>query len=367
LHIAAALPGPRREQRTLAAQLATLWGLRGEALRRWERIIEQCGIEWRHAVRDPEEVLPLRTEARMALFAEEAPALAEQAARRVLDECGVAAPEVTDLVIVTCTGFRAPGVDVALVDRLGLPMSVRRVQVGFMGCFGAITGLRTAAGACCADRGAVALLVCLELCSLHARADSSAQNQVCSALFGDAAVAALVVGPRWRPARGRGAIIQAAGGPAPKESCPVARGRQLGLGTTGLLPAGRDAMTWTITDNGFAMTLSQEVPAALRRSVARLVEEQLAGPAALPAVHPGGRAILDLLGGLLEPAGERALAHARGVLRAVGNVSSGTVLLVAQRLMAESAAPIVLLAFGPGLTVETLDLGRGPADPPAQR
>src|SRR5690606_37122437 len=98
---------------------------------------------------------------------------------------------VTDLIVVSCTGFAAPGLDAALIRRLGLSHSVRRCTIGFMGCFGAISGLRAAVGACSADRNAVALVVCCELCSLHVPPKPNVNDLVAAALFGDGAAAAV--------------------------------------------------------------------------------------------------------------------------------------------------------------------------------
>ena len=171
-------------QPAIAATLADLWNLNCAAMARWRRIVAGSGIETRHSVLPMDQIIGLSTKARMEAFEAHAPGLAARAARRALCGAGVAAAEVTELIVVSCTGFSAPGVDVALVESLGLRLTVRRTIVGFMGCFGAVSGLRTAVGACSAQPRAVALVVCLELCSLHLRPDRSAQNQVAAALPG---------------------------------------------------------------------------------------------------------------------------------------------------------------------------------------
>lgn len=353
LAVAGAVPDTSIGQMEMGHRLARLWGLDGEAAARWWRIVEGSAIDQRRAVRAPEGVVALGTAERLAIFAQEAPALAEAAARRALDRAEIHASQVSDVIVVTCTGFRAPGVDVELVDRLGLDRGVRRSQIGFMGCFGAITGLRAAAGACSADRRGVALLICVELCSLHARADASLQNQVCCALFGDAAVAAVIAGPEL--------VARRASREGARPGWPATSGRRIGLGFSRLLPAGRDAMTWTVTDAGFSMTLGREVPTVLREAV-----RGLCGSSQLPrrlqvAVHPGGVAILDAVDEALDLRGGHGIEQARAVLREFGNVSSGTVLLVAERVMAESTEPLTLLAFGPGLTLEASRLGEAEA------
>ncbi len=339
-----ATPALRMPQDELAARLARLWGLRGPELERWRRIVQGSAIDVRHGVLPVEAVLPLSTRARMEAYERHAPPLAERAASSAMSRAGIDASRVTDLVVVSCTGFAAPGLDVALIERLGLRPTVRRTIVGFMGCFGAICGLRVAVGACRAEPRAVALVLCLELCSLHVRADLDPQNLVASALFADGAAAAVVCGaraPEAGPGHGRPAL------------------GSLSLGRSRLLPEGRDWMSWRITDAGFAMTLSRDVPVALARAIGPVVDEL--SPATRPrcyAVHPGGAAILDGVDEGLGLRGGSGIEVARAVLRRCGNMSSATVLFVlAEALAAGYRPPALMLAFGPGLAIEGLLVG----------
>ena len=333
------LGGPEAGER-----LARLWRLTGDDLDRWSRIVAATGIETRYCVMPVEEVMGLSTQARMEAYEQCAPGLAESAGRSALADAGVAARDVTDLIVVSCTGFSAPGVDVALVERLGMRPTVRRTLVGYMGCFGAIVGLRTAVGASLACPAGVCLVVCVELCSLHVRPDRSTENQVTSALFGDGASAAVIVGEHSRPAHRE-----------------VGWGRVLGRVTTGcarLITRGRDWMTWRITDAGFAMTLSRKVPAALGGAIASIVDESTDSHGLRPdsyIVHPGGPGILDVIDDALVLDGGFGIEAAREVLRRYGNMSSGTVLFVlAEAIRRGHRPPALLLAFGPGLAVESL-------------
>ena len=327
-------------------RLARLWGLSGRELDRWRRIVDGTGIEMRYGVLAPEEIVGLSTEARMKAYERLAPGLAEQAARTALDDAAVGADRVTDLVVVSCTGFSAPGVDVALVRQLGLAPTVRRTIIGFMGCFGAVVGLRSAVGACAADSRSVCLVVCVELCTFHLRADRSPDNMVASALFGDGAAAAVVVGNEVELSRA------AAGGAA-------AVGR-LTNGFGRLIPEGRDWMTWRVTDTGFAMTLDRCVPAALKSAVAAIAQEAAEVAGTDPdcyVVHPGGPGILDAVNQGLALGGGFGIEVAREVLRSYGNTSSSAILFVlAQALRDRYRPPALLLAFGPGLAVETITL-----------
>jgi predicted naringenin-chalcone synthase len=342
--IGSALPEHRWSQRDLSLLQADLWSLHGSELDRWTRIVERSGIEHRAIVGDPTELPTLSTAARMERFEHHAPPLARAAARRALANAGCRAEEVTDLVIVTCTGFSAPGLAGELIGArgIGLPETVRPLQLGFMGCFGGIAGLRAAGSIASADRQAVVLVVCVELCSLHLRADRDPQNLVASALFADGAAAAVVRGP-------------SAAGIAPP--IPLGRGRSL------TLPEGRAEMTWRITDHGFAMTLSREVPVLVRRRLAGFLESASPSPlAVLP--HPGGPGILEAVESsiassrLSERLDPRGLAAARGVLRDCGNLSSATILLVIERALADGVAlPAEAVAFGPGLAIDSIGLG----------
>ena len=348
--IGVALPEHRWLQRDLAELQADLWSLEGAELERWRRIVDRSGIEHRAIVGDPTELPALSTAARMERFEQFAPPLAQEAARRAIERAGCEAGAITDLVVVTCTGFSAPGLAGDLIGArgIGLRESVRPLQLGFMGCFGGIAGLRAAHAIASADPHAVVLVVCVELCSLHLRADRDPQNLVASALFADGAAAAVV--------RGAGDSMA----PAPAV---------LGKGRSLTLPEGRDEMTWRITDHGFAMTLSREVPILVKRRLAELLESASPTPRAL-LPHPGGPGILEAVeaaiasSSLSERIDPRGIAAARAVLRECGNLSSATILLVIERALAEGVGlPAEAVAFGPGLAIDAIGLLAPPRTP----
>jgi len=273
------------------------------------------------------------TGARLARYTDAATDLAVRAARAALERAQVAASRVTHLTTVSCTGFEAPGVDLRLIEALGLPRTVRRTIVGFMGCHGAINGLATAAAQTQADRDAIALVVCVELCSLHHHFSDRSDQLVANALFADGAAAAVV-----------GASGSAA---AP---------RLAGFAST-VFPDER-AMGWRIGDHGFEMTLSPRTPELLRVAAPAWVDDALAARGLTRdsigawAIHPGGarivRALADGLG-----LDDGAIRVSLDVLREHGNMSSATVLFVLRRLwMADAPRPWAALAFGPGLAAE---------------
>jgi predicted naringenin-chalcone synthase len=276
------------------------------------------------------------TRQRMERYAKEAPPLAARAAGAALAQSGLAPGEITHLVTVSCTGFGAPGVDVALIRQLGLPATTERVHVGFMGCHGAINGLRAARGLTAADPSARVLLCAVELCSLHFHYGWDPKKVVANALFADGAAA--VVG-------------------APADAAPADAWRLAATGSC-LVPDSEYAMTWNIGDHGFAMTLSTRVPGLIGTHLRPWLEGWLArhglrlGDVASWAVHPGGPRILSAVE---RPLGldESATAVSREVLSACGNMSSPTVLFILDRLRVRQAPrPCVALGFGPGLVAE---------------
>ncbi len=332
-----ATPEPCFSQAVIAQRLADLWGLVGKEAERWQRIVDGSKIDQRHSVLPVEAVMGLSTKQRMESYEHHAPPLAEGALRCALANAGINAQDVTDMVIVSCTGFSAPGLDITLIQRLGMPLTVKRTIIGFMGCFGAINGMRSAVRTCLADPDAVVVVVCVELCSLHFRRDLSAQNQVASALFADGAAVAIVVGERMAIDHGCASI-----------------GR-LTIGHSRLIPEGRDWMTWRISDEGFAMTLTRDVPVVLRQRIEGYVASVAPRRPNCFIVHPGGPGILDALDRGLALQGSSGLDSARTVLRRFGNMSSCTVLFVLDQVLADGyQLPGLMLAFGPGLSIESL-------------
>jgi predicted naringenin-chalcone synthase len=269
----------------------------------------------------------------MRHYAELAPPLALAACRRALD--GDPAGSFTHLVTVSCTGFFAPGLDRGLVAELGLPATVARTHVGYMGCHAALNGLRIARAFVDADVDARVLVCAVELCSLHYHYSWDPAKLVANALFADGAAGVVAVNARSAPAAWR---LAASG------SC--------------LFPDSADAMTWTVGDHGFEMTLGKNVPGLIARRLRPWLEGWLAGHGITVAgvgswaVHPGGPRILSAVEeGLGLPAD--ALAVSRAVLAQYGNMSSPTLLFILRQLIDERAPrPCVALGFGPGLAAE---------------
>jgi prepilin-type processing-associated H-X9-DG protein len=273
---------------------------------------------------------------RLEHYAAGALPLALCAARQALAQSGRAARDVTHIVTVSCTGFRAPGVDVELMRGLGLAPTVQRTHIGFMGCHGAINGLRVAQAFTDADRAACVLLCATELCSLHYHYGWDPQKIIANALFAD----------------GSAALV----GVAAEGGVPGAW-RVLATGSC-LVPNSEYAMTWTVGDHGFEMALSKRVPDLIATHLRPWLEGWLAENGVCVAevgswaVHPGGPRILSAVEEALALPRERT-AVAREVFAEHGNMSSPTVLFILDRLRSrQSPRPCVALAFGPGLIAE---------------
>jgi prepilin-type processing-associated H-X9-DG protein len=371
LGIGTALPSHRLSQAESAAMAQSLSATNDVQATLLRRLQRRSGVAFRHSVllADADGTLPDRlpfyadanptTAERMARFAAEAGPLALRASSAALDAAAVDPAAITHLVTVCCTGFQAPGFDLELIQALPLAADVARTQVGFMGCHGALNGLRVAHAFAQADAGARVLLCALELCSLHQQLGWHPERVVANALFADGA-AATVLAADGPPAAGAGA--GAGAGPG-QVTLPVAPPwRLLASGST-VLPDSADAMAWTIADHGFEMGLSPRVPALIAARLAPWLDGWLAARgldrAAIGswALHPGGPRLLEAVRDCLDlPAS--AIEPSTAVLRECGNMSSATILFILDRLrLAGAPLPCVALAFGPGLCVEAALLG----------
>jgi predicted naringenin-chalcone synthase len=279
---------------------------------------------------------------RMRVYADEAGPLALRAARLGLLEAKIPGAAITHIITVSCTGFAAPGVDLTLIEGLGLPPTVQRTHIGFMGCHAALNGLRVARAFATADPNARILMCAVELCGLHYHYGNTADKLIANAIFADGAAAAV----GWNDGKQTGAR----GG----------KNEPWTLLTSGscLIPGTQSEMAWTVGDRGFEMTLSRKVPgliaANLRPWLERWLGENGLGLDRIGswAIHPGGPKILTAVEESLGLS-QTDMATSRSVFADCGNMSSPTVLFILDRLRKSNAPrPCVALAFGPGLVAE---------------
>jgi predicted naringenin-chalcone synthase len=271
----------------------------------------------------------------MELYEDLAFPLALDASQRALAEAGISPQQITHLITVSCTGFAAPGVDVQLLSSLGLPAETQRIHVGFMGCHGAINGLRAAHALAALPTTGHVLLCAVELCSLHYRFQWDPERMLGNVLFADGAAAVVC---RNAQAEDTGYRVAATG------SC--------------LIPDSTDAISWRIGQHGFEMSLSARVPDLiaqhLRPWLVGWLERQSTSLDEIRSwvVHPGGPRIVSAVEESLHLASD-ATALSRQVLSEYGNMSSPTVLFILQRMRErQSGGPCVVLGFGPGLMAE---------------
>jgi predicted naringenin-chalcone synthase len=270
------------------------------------------------------------TSARMAAYAELAPPLAIEAVRDLARQAPITG--ITHLVVASCTGFVAPGIDQIIAAELGLPGDVERTLVGFMGCYAAVAALRVAYHIARSEPDARILVVTIELSTLHLQDAQEIEPLLAMLQFADGAAAALV------SARPGGIAIDRL--------------------FTATLPDSQHLIRWTIGDQGFAMHLSGEVPGRIGAALADPGFRRTVLAGRMPsevhtwAVHAGGRSILDAVEHALD-LGPEALKASRSVLERFGNMSSSTLMFVLKDLIQSSDIKDgIAIAFGPGLAAE---------------
>lgn len=267
------------------------------------------------------------TRKRMEFYERHAFSLAQRALDR-LDLTGT-----THLIVTSCTGFYAPGIDHQIVHHYRLSPAVERTMVGFMGCYAALNALKLARHIVRSQSDARVLVVNLELCTLHLKPSGTLEEMLSFLIFSDGCAASLV------------------------SSQPTGMELQ-GFNTT-VLPDSEKQITWRVGEMGFDMNLSGQVPATIATQLPSRLNAMLDGytrhDIAHWAIHPGGRTVLDAVreGAQLN---EPQLTGSREVLRRFGNMSSATIMFVLQDIMnnSQSGGAGCAMAFGPGLTVESM-------------
>jgi predicted naringenin-chalcone synthase len=255
--------------------------------------------------------------------------------------------KITHLISVSCTGMHAPGIDIELVEKLGLNKHVERTCINFMGCYGALNALKVADYICRADENAKVLIVSVELCTLHFQKENTLDNWVANSLFSDGA-AAMIVENKSKTSNNKPKLI-------------------LDTFYSEFLIEAKNEMGWYIADAGFEMKLTSKVSKLILKHI-QSISNQLLSKAKTEfehigsfAVHPGGRKILEAAETALEFSKEKN-RFSYEVLKEYGNMSSATIVFVLKKILMErnwkSGEQIMCFAFGPGLTVESMILKR---------
>ncbi|HEY9048291.1 MAG TPA: type III polyketide synthase [Ohtaekwangia sp.] len=355
--IGTANPPHRFSQQTIARFMEKTMNLNTTESRKLHTIFRASGIEYRYTVLEDygkddsftfypntpgQEPFP-STEKRLRAFREHALGVSVAAVKDLktsISPSAFQAQEITHLIVVCCTGMYAPGLDIELVQELGLPSTIQRTSITFMGCYAAFNGLKVADAFCKADKNAKVLIVCTELCSLHFQREATDDNLLANALFADGSAAILV------------------------EAKPTMRSLKIEAFHSDLAPEGKQDMAWSIGDLGFEMKLSTYVPDIIRKGIRNLTNLLLQRANANGngirhfAIHPGGKKILEAIQQELGISEEQNI-HAYTVLKNFGNMSSPTVLFVLNEVfkklsIANQDERILSFAFGPGLTLESM-------------
>jgi prepilin-type processing-associated H-X9-DG protein len=355
--IGTANPPHRISQSTIARFMEKTMDLDSYNSRKLHTIFKASGIDYRYTVLEdygkedsfsffpnaPEREPFPSTQKRLQVFQEHALSVSTAAVKNLQQGAShLNLQQVTHLIVVCCTGMYAPGLDIELVQKLGLPTTVQRTSITFMGCYAAFNAIKVADAFCRADENACVLIVCTELCSLHFQKEATDDNFLANALFADGSAALLIEG----------------------KTSGTKPSLKLEAFHNDLAPEGKRDMAWSIGDLGFEMRLSTYVPDIIRkgiRTLTNLLMQKIADNGSgirYYAIHPGGKKILEAIQQELNIT-EAQNKPAYDVLKNYGNMSSPTVLFVLNEIFKTIAAGdhnarILSFAFGPGLTLESM-------------
>ena len=329
-------------QETVVEALKGQWkqGLENAAV--LERLHSRTGVAGRYFSLPLEQYPPLDTWGKTNdVWIETAERLGAQAIECVLSKSGLDRKQIGAFYFVSVTGVASPSVDARLVNRMGLSPQVKRNPIFGLGCVAGAAGLARAADYVRAYPDQCAVLLSVELCSLTwQRDDFTVANLIATGLFGDGAVAVLVAGDQV------------------KLSGPKILGSACSF-----YPDTQDVMGWKISEKGFQVVLSPDVPTVVRANLGRDVDTFLAQHGMTRdqvhswIMHPGGPKVLEAVADALDlHNGELELSWE--ALRRVGNLSSASVLVVLDEVMnhrrPQPGSRSVLAAMGPGFCSEML-------------
>lgn len=338
--VGAGFPPHYYDQATLLAELKEIWKEKKRNPATLDRLHRNVLVNGRHLA------LPLEAYRELNGWGDANDAwirvaveVGEAAVRDALAVSGLAPRDIGTLLFTTVTGIATPSIDARLMNRLGLPASVRRLPLFGLGCVAGAAGIARASDFVKAWPDEAAVVLSVELCSLTLqREDLSVRNLIATGLFGDGAAAAVVVGEN-------------------RESTGP---RVLGSRSV-FYPDTEKVMGWHMSERGFGLILSAEVPEMVRRHLRRDVDDFL-GSFDLDRSgisrwisHPGGPKVLEAMQEALElPDG--ALDSSWRSLQELGNLSSSSVLMVLKDTMENNRPPQgsygLILAMGPGFCTE---------------
>ena len=338
--IASAFPEHYHSQQELLDGLQEFWGERIKNPAVLRRLHRHVGVDGRYLSLPKNDYLNMKTwgEANRH-WIRVATELGEKAVSGALASAGLRAQDVSALFFTSVTGISSPSIDALLVNKMGLCRNIRRVPIFGLGCVAGAAGISRAADYVKSYPGQIAALLSVELCSLTIqREDLSIANLISSGLFGDGSAAVMVAG----------------------KDCGLA-GPTIVTTQSVFYPETEEMMGWDISERGFRIVLSPEVPNLIRKNLAHDVDEFLASRGLTRAdigswvLHTGGPKILEATADALELK-DGQLDVSWECLRRTGNLSSASVLVVLEEVMKhrrpEPGTLGVLAAMGPGFCSE---------------
>ncbi len=247
--------------------------------------------------------------------------------------------KITHIITVTCTGLFAPGLDIALIRELNLSPSTQRSSINFMGCNAAILSLNAASNICNSIPNTTVLIVCVELCTIHFQNNDSDDFILANTLFGDGAAVAIV-----------------------SSEAPSNSAIKIQSFNSLIIHKGKNDMAWQLSETGFIMNLTSYISELVNGSMKEFLKGISLDKNSIDywAIHPGGKRILDDFSETLD-IDKTKLYHSYDVLKRYGNMSSATVLFVLKQVIecnenVTKGETIFSAAFGPGLSIETMQL-----------
>jgi predicted naringenin-chalcone synthase len=358
ISISTAVPQYRHEQKNILTFMQNVYAMSEADKRKLAFLYHQSTINTRYSVLadyglqadewtfypGTENLKPFPDlEKRMRWYNKTAPLLSQQAIEKCIAG-KINKEDITHLITVSCTGMSAPGLDLQIIETMGLSKNIFRTSVNFMGCYAAIHALKLADALCNDNSNARILIVCTELCTLHFQKEKTVENITSSLLFGDGAAAVLLTSNDNKS----------------KGLCFKNFYSEVSF-------KGKKDMSWQLSSSGFLMTLSGYVADLIEEDFNGLVENALQHSSLTKSdisywcIHPGGKKILKSIQKSISVS-EEALQQSYKVLRDYGNMSSPTILFVLKQIIDElpynsaQRSNIFGAAFGPGLTMETFIL-----------
>ncbi len=344
---ASAFPKHYYSQKVLLERLQDFWGTRLKNPLLLARLHRNVTVEGRYLAVPAEEYVDIKTWGQANdIWIRVAQELGERALCLALHNAGVEPQDLGALLFTTVTGVASPSIDALLINRMGLPTNIRRTPIFGLGCVAGAAGIASASDYVRAYPKQAAALVSVELCSLTLqREDLSVANLISSGLFADGAAAVIVTGAEFERA-GREVV-----GPT------IVATRSI------FYPSTEDMMGWKISERGFRILLSTEVPTLIRENLGRDVDAFLADNGLKRSdlkswvLHTGGPKVLEASAAALGLHNGQ-LDASWDCLRKVGNLSSASVLCVLEDVMKnrrpEPGTLGLLAAMGPGFCSELL-------------